>query len=222
MSPQRPERRGSYAKGLAKREEILSSALEVIAREGYGGASVKAIADAVGLSQAGLLHYFDSKEELFTEILRKRDEADALSWRPASGPAPLDEMRDEFLALVRHNRDVPGLVQLFSRLAVDATDAGHPAHGFFLQRSAALREVLGDAVRAGQADGRVSDLIDAETLARMVQALADGMQLQWLVDRDVDMSVPIEALFTLLSPPDGIDGDIDDGGRGQRSGASDA
>ena len=29
-----------------------------------------------GLSQAGLLHYFDSKEELFTEILRKRDEVD--------------------------------------------------------------------------------------------------------------------------------------------------
>ncbi len=211
-------RRGLQPKGVARRQEILDRAIEVFRERGADGTSLRRIAEAIGVSHAALLHYFDSKEELFTEILRKRDEADALSWRPASGPTPLDEMRDEFLALVRHNRDVPGLVQLFSRLAVDATDAGHPAHGFFLQRSAALREVLGDAVRAGQADGRVSDRVDAETLARMVQALADGMQLQWLVDREVDMSVPIEALFTLLSPPDGID----DGGRGQRSGASDA
>ena len=54
--------RGSYAKGVAKREEILERALDVIATEGYDGASVKRIAEAVGLSQAGLLHYFDSKE----------------------------------------------------------------------------------------------------------------------------------------------------------------
>ena len=72
-------RRGSYAKGVAKREEILTRALDVIAREGYRGASVKELADAVGLSQAGLLHYFDSKEELFTEILRKRDELDSVA-----------------------------------------------------------------------------------------------------------------------------------------------
>ncbi|HYP72739.1 MAG TPA: TetR family transcriptional regulator, partial [Microbacterium sp.] len=41
--------RGAYAKGVAKREEILTRALQVIAREGYRGASVKEIAEAVGL-----------------------------------------------------------------------------------------------------------------------------------------------------------------------------
>jgi AcrR family transcriptional regulator len=33
-------RRGSYAKGVAKREEILVAALDVIARNGYQGTSV--------------------------------------------------------------------------------------------------------------------------------------------------------------------------------------
>src|SRR5690606_19486752 len=69
--------RGSYAKGVAKREEILTRALEVIAREGYRRASVKELAESVGLSQAGLLHYFGTKDELFVDILRKRDEVDA-------------------------------------------------------------------------------------------------------------------------------------------------
>jgi AcrR family transcriptional regulator len=75
-------RRGSYAKGVAKREEILTAALDVIARQGYGRASVRELADAVGLSQAGLLHYFSSKEELFAEVLRKRDEVDGAAMGP--------------------------------------------------------------------------------------------------------------------------------------------
>ena len=62
-----------YAKGIAKREEILDTALEVIARSGYARASVRELADAVGLSQAGLLHYFASKEELYAAILLRRD-----------------------------------------------------------------------------------------------------------------------------------------------------
>ena len=82
MADSRKERRGSYAKGVAKREEILERALAVIASEGYRGASVKVLAEAVGLSQAGLLHYFDSKEELFTEIVRKRDEVDMRHYGP--------------------------------------------------------------------------------------------------------------------------------------------
>src|SRR6476659_5560006 len=108
--------RGSYAKGIAKREEILTTALDVIARNGYRRTSVKELADAVGLSQAGLLHYFSSKEELFQEVLRKRDEVDEAVFE-------LDDERpiDAFLGVIRHNRDVPGLVQLYARLSSEAT-----------------------------------------------------------------------------------------------------
>lgn len=193
-------RRGSYAKGLAKREEILTRALEVIAREGYRGASVKEIADAVGLSQAGLLHYFDSKEELFTEILRKRDEIDAGAWG-MRGPDAAEDLRADFLQVVRHNSEVPGLVELFSRLAVDATDPSHPAHTYFLERGAGLRSLFGESLVRAQRDGRITDRIDPEVLTRLVQAIADGMQLQWLLDRDVDMTAPIAALFELIGIP---------------------
>ena len=36
---------GSYAKGIAKREEILTAALDVIARNGYRRTSVRELAD---------------------------------------------------------------------------------------------------------------------------------------------------------------------------------
>ncbi|MFC8680279.1 TetR/AcrR family transcriptional regulator [Microbacterium ureisolvens] len=202
-------RRGSYAKGVAKREEILSRALDVIAREGYRGASVKELADAVGLSQAGLLHYFDSKEELFTEILRKRDERDAagrgldadLRRGPDAGPAgDLPGVREDYLGIIRHNAEVPGLVHLFARLSVDAADPQHPAHQFFLTRGESLRAHFEQAIAAGQAAGAITDRVDAATLARLFQAVADGMQLQWMLEPDVDMAAAVEALFDLLDP----------------------
>lgn len=192
-------RRGSYAKGVAKREEILERALEVIAREGYRGASVKELADAVGLSQAGLLHYFDSKEDLFTEILRKRDEVDVEHFGGVEAMT-LGDVRDGYLKIIRHNSEVPGLVQLFSRMAVDAADPDHPAHRFFINRGTALRETFIEALAAKQQAGELTDRIDPETLARVLQAVSDGLQVQWMLDPTFDMSDTVAALFEALDP----------------------
>ncbi|WP_214467592.1 TetR/AcrR family transcriptional regulator [Microbacterium flavescens] len=201
MAESRRERRGSYAKGVAKREEILERALEVIAREGYRGASIKELADAVGLSQAGLLHYFDSKEELFTAILRKRDEVDTADFVPGDdGRFAGADLREGYLSVIRHNADVPGLVQLFARLSVEATDPDHSAHDYFVSRGETLRDAFASAIAAQQAAGALSDRVDPQTLARIFQAVADGLQVQWMLEPEVDMAGTIDALFTALEP----------------------
>lgn len=203
MADSRRERRGSYAKGVAKREEILQRALDVIAREGYGGASVKELADAVGLSQAGLLHYFDSKEELFTAILRKRDEVDSAGfglYDSDRSVAPGD-LRDGYLGVIRHNADVPGLVQLFARLSVDAADPDHAAHDYFVERGSQLRDAFTAAIAEQQAAGELTSAIEPETLARVFQAVADGLQVQWMLEPEVDMAGTIDALFRALESP---------------------
>lgn len=194
-------RRGSYAKGVAKREEILERALEVIAREGYRGASVKELAEAVGLSQAGLLHYFDSKEELFTEILRKRDELDVDHYGPFDGEqVHLADIRAGLRRIMGHNRDVPGVVQLFSRLSVDGADPQHPAHDYFVARSEKLREGFAALLAQQQAAGELTTAVAPETLARIVQAVADGVQLQWMMDPSFDMADTVDALFEAVAP----------------------
>jgi len=186
-------RRGSYAKGVARREEILESALEVIGRKGYQNASLKQIAEVVGVTPAALLHYFGSKEELFTEVLRKRDEHDGMDPRLAD----LSDPRAGLIEVIRHNTEVPGLVELFSRLAVDAVDPEHPAHPYFLERSERLRE----AVAAGlHVDTAREPVLDPDTMARVLQAVADGLQLQWMIDPSVDMADIVERLIDALAP----------------------
>lgn len=188
--------RGSYAKGVAKREEIIQRALEVIERDGYAATSVKALAEAVGLSQAGLLHYFSSKEELFTEIVRKRDDADYERWSEA---ARYQTVTDVYVEIIAHNAEVPGLVQLFSRLSAEAADPAHAAHDYFLARGERIRE----SIHASAADAAPGSLLhrDPDTYARLLQAVSDGLQLQWLVDPSIDMAHITRILIEELDAP---------------------
>lgn len=185
-------RRGSYAKGIAKREEILTIALDLVAVNGFRRTSIKDIADAVGLTQAGLLHYFDSKDELWVEVLRRRDAIDnAHDWH-ATNPAEL------LAAVVRHNAEVPGLVQMFVNLsAAAATDPEHAAHEYFRERYATTRAEMTRQFREMQEDGRLREDLDVERLTSVLLAASDGMQIQWLYDPSRDMAEHVEFVAQL-------------------------
>ena len=187
-------RRGSYAKGVAKREEILTAALDVIARNGYRRTSVRELADAVGLSQAGLLHYFSSKEELFQEILRKRDEVDMTDFGNDG-----DDRIDGFFALIRHNSEVPGLVQLYAQVSTEACDPEHPAQAFFVERYAQLRGMFGQLVREEQAAGKIDADLDPDRIASLFAAATDGLQTQWMLDPSIDMADHVAYLWHLVT-----------------------
>ncbi len=185
--------RGAYAKGVAKREEILEAALTVVASHGYRRASVREIADAAGLSPAGLLHYFGTKEELFVAILQARDARDA----EVHGGAGLVE---GFLEVVRHNASVPGLVQLYAQLAAEAGDPEHPAHAYFRERTARVEGSSLTSLIAAQAAGEIRADLDPAWIIRSLHALADGLQSAWMLDPDLDMVADIEQFIALLRP----------------------
>ncbi|MFI5694411.1 TetR/AcrR family transcriptional regulator [Kribbella sp. NPDC051586] len=186
--------RGPYAKGVAKREEILRAALEVIARHGYRKTSTRELAAAVGLSEAGLLHYFGSKEKLFEAVLRARDEADQ------ERSAGRDDLIDRLISVVRHNSDVPGLVQLYSTFSAEAGDSEHSAHEFFVERYDRLRDALAEAVRARQSDGTIDAAADPEKIATVLIALSDGLQIQSQFRLGTEAAELMDHVVGLLRP----------------------
>src|SRR3954470_5789796 len=97
--------RGPYAKGVAKREQILDVAIEVFARNGYDKTSFREIARETGLSQAGLLHHFNSKQDLLVEVLRRRDRRDQDRYDAETDHRLTAE---GLIAAVRHNAEEPG------------------------------------------------------------------------------------------------------------------
>lgn len=55
----------------AKRAQILQGAREIFMTEGFDAASMGEIARAAGVSKGTLYVYFESKEKLFTELIRE-------------------------------------------------------------------------------------------------------------------------------------------------------
>lgn len=185
--------RGPYAKGSAKRAEILDVALDVVAERGCRRAYVSEIAQRAGLTQAGLMHHFRSREELYEAVIRVRDEHDQATI--AAEPPGIEG----FLAVIEHNRQVPGLVQLYVEFSAEAAHSDHQSRGFFRDRYAELRGALERDIAFAQAEGRMGEHIDTVAAADLMIAAADGLQLQWLMDDTVDMVARLQELWRTLS-----------------------
>jgi beta-glucosidase len=186
-------RRGPYARGRQSRELILDTALEIIGHKGYNAMSLRDIASAVGMTQAGLLHHFQTKENLLTEVLRRRDVVD----HRISG----DEHFPRGVYIIRHNVEVRGLIQLYVSLQAAAEDVGHPAHAYFRERMATVQANVAADVRERQADGRFDPSIDAGEFAQMFIALSDGLQLQWCIDPSIDLPGLVQRLWERFATP---------------------
>ncbi|MCF3125124.1 TetR/AcrR family transcriptional regulator, partial [Streptomyces arenae] len=167
------------ARSEERRAEILRAAFEVIAERGYRGASLGAVAERVGLTQQGLLHYFPTKEALLVAVLEARDQWDAV---------PRGQWRLDLLtSLVEYNAMRPGIVQTFSALLGESVTDEHPARGFFSGRYEAVRTNFAAVLRAEYGD-RLPSGLTPEAAAPLMTAVMDGLQYQWLLDPEsVDM-----------------------------------
>jgi AcrR family transcriptional regulator len=84
-------------------EGILDRAASLFARHGFEHTSLQAVADAVGLSKAGLLHHFRSKDALHEAVLALAD---------TLGQQVLAEVRELPLGVARDRRAVDALVDV--------------------------------------------------------------------------------------------------------------
>lgn len=184
-------RRG-YAKGRAKRVEILDHAMAMFGEAGYRGASLRVIATRCGISHPGLLHHFPTKESLLLAVLEHRDAVDG-AWLDEGGPTGVGRLR-RLVDLAELNAARRGIVELFSVVAAEATAADHPAHGYFVERyrnSVATTRLAYEQVR-DQGDLRAG--ISPDEAAEQLIALMDGLQIQWLLrDGASDMARVLRA-----------------------------
>jgi AcrR family transcriptional regulator len=169
---------GSYPKGRIRREDIIKAAVVVYGEAGYHGASLREIAKRVGITHAGLLYYFPTKEALLAAVLERRDAQDAQA-RRLSVPPGLQAL-DRLISLAAHNLDHPGFVDLYSRLAAEAVSPDHPAHEYFERHYRLARWYAVESFKVLAERGQLRTDIDAELAGLSLIALMDGLQVQWL------------------------------------------
>lgn len=164
-----------------KRKDILRAAVEVFGTKGSTNGTLADIAEQVGITHAGVLHHFGSKQKLLLEVLEFRDQDDVahLADRHFPGGPAL------FMHLVRTaflNAQRPGIVQVYTVLSAESVTDDHPAKAFFEDRYRTLRGEIDDAFRELCAQEGVTDPDAIDKASAAILAVMDGLQLQWLLE----------------------------------------
>ncbi|MEV1047506.1 TetR/AcrR family transcriptional regulator [Streptomyces sp. NPDC049916] len=188
-TPRSPEAR-------QRQQDILAIAMDTFAARGYNNASLAEIADRVGLTQAGVLHYFRSKAQLLTSVLELRDRAD-IEQLGTDRPQGLDFLHHLVDTALR-NAEREGIVRLYTVLSAESVTDDHPAQDYFRDRYDGLRAFVVDALRE-TCEPAAERAEMTENAANAIIAVMDGLQVQWLLSPgSVDMAASTELVVSSL------------------------
>jgi len=165
------------------REQVLLAAVGVFWKQGYGGTSVQGLVNAMGLHRAHLYDMFGSKEDLFSEVVTTYSKlVFGTTFEPlgGSGDFPPDTpalpklitFLEGFEEALRDPTRVGCLVE--AALVTHGEDLGR-AREACLDHLSRVDAKLGEAVRAGQAQGAVRDDLPAEDLVSILRGAMAGM-----------------------------------------------
>lgn len=160
--------------------------MAVFGENGYANGSLADIAARVGMTHAGVLHHFGSKEQLLVAVLEYRDDADVAELEGQHAPRG-SAFLDHLVSTAELNERRRGIVQAYTVLLGESVTENHPARAFFTSRYQGLRDMvasaLADATKRKPSDPKV------KAGAQAIVAAMDGLQSQWLLDPDaVDMA----------------------------------
>ena len=199
-----PERRGRSPKGALKREAILDAALEVFGEVGLHGASLREIASRVDVSHQSLMHYFPTKNELLMAVLRRRDERLRRHFSDEGGMSI-----GELVSVAKANVRIPGLIELYNMASAEATNEDHPAHEYYAEFYENLIGSMAMYLSRAEERGFLREGWTAKTAAQAILGMMDGLQLQWLYDREnVNVAEAMNLLIStiILVPLSDLDG----------------
>ncbi|WP_314096408.1 TetR/AcrR family transcriptional regulator [Microbacterium foliorum] len=190
-----------YASGRRRRTQIVADAMRLFSHGGYGDTSLSDIAKAVGVSKSTLLHHYPSKELLLRAVLAERDRA----IQDGADGAPPERASDALRVLPEGATvsalDEPGLIEVYAVLSCEAVPSAHPAHDYFAERFERAIDYFAELFRLAQRDGDLSAHRDPEHEAIWLIAMWDGLQYQWLYDREaVDVASQLRAHLADLLP----------------------
>jgi AcrR family transcriptional regulator len=183
------ELKGQAQRGARTRRAIVDAALDVFAVRGFRSSALAEIADKVGLTPAGILYHFGSKEALLVAVIAERDRraGDLITGLSGlDGERGLDSLH-ELLRIAELCEREPGLAALHTVLQVESLEPGSPAHDYFHERTRFVCAAFEGFLVEARARGEVAPDVDCGAKAREMVAFLEGAAVLWLVDRTVSL-----------------------------------
>ena len=171
-----------FAKGEDRRQRILAVAERLLARNGWRSTSLAQIAKEAGVSPAGLLHHFESKEHLLNAVLDARD---------ADDDAHADRSGDLIAELIRvpeRFERAPELVGTYTVLLAENIAPDAPLHDRLHNRYRDAVDIITSIIERGQNSGNYRTDLNAANKAVEILAFINGMEILWLLDPSISLT----------------------------------
>ncbi|MBL8559771.1 MAG: TetR/AcrR family transcriptional regulator [Hyphomonadaceae bacterium] len=167
-------------RGRERRAEILKVARKLFAQHGFRGTSLAMLAEIVGMTDAGLLYHFPSKNRLLLAVLEETDAAQES--RMAGGVDTSDASYiSAWAEFGKVLEDDPVLTALDVLISAEHLQTESDFNEYFRKRYESFRKRLVRSFEAGRAAGVFRKDFDPHTEAVLMLATLDGLRLQWLL-----------------------------------------
>jgi AcrR family transcriptional regulator len=194
LSTARPDTNGNdkpsgprSRKGVETRARLIAAAKEIFERDGFLDARISDIAEKAGLSHGSFYHYFESKEEVFREVVAEMDERLSAPMTnivldPNSPLSPFDRLQEAMLLWLEAYRDearIMGVIEQVSRFDPEV------AASRFERQQVTLEEIA-HSIRSLQRRGLVDERFDPTITAAALGAMTRRFPEAWLVEHVID------------------------------------
>ena len=168
------------ARGEETRRRLLLAAEHVFSAHGYHEASVSRITDRAGVGQGTFYLYFDTKLDVFNELVEDLNHRvrQAMSEGARGATSRLEAEREGFAAFFRFTAEHPALYRVIREAELVSPDA---------LRLHYTRIVEGyiDGLRAAALEGEISD-IDPTVAAWALMGIGEMIGMRWVLWGDAD------------------------------------
>lgn len=182
-----------------RRSEIATAVLQVIARSGVSGASLRSVAQEAGCSTGVIAHYFGDKEALLIGTLREAMQrqgkmiADAVA--ELNGMARLQAVLEAGMTLDSARKAICRIFYHYAGEGMNEPALRQELSNYYVW----WRREVADIIEALQSDGHFAGQ-DITKLARTFVGLAEGLAIQGIFsDNTINADVQRELLAISIS-----------------------
>jgi TetR/AcrR family fatty acid metabolism transcriptional regulator len=182
---------------MAKREDILQAAIEVLAKQGFEDTKIRDIAKAANVADGTIYLYFKNKDELLVELFECVMKRALKIFRKAVDACddPEQKLRCFIHTHLHLVQEEPEMAQIISVVLRQSTAfIKEYKNRLFSDYLTILQEILSAGVAAGLFKANYDSLL----ISRALFGAVDEIALAWLLSRRRDQ-IPLEESSSTLS-----------------------
>jgi len=174
----------------ARRAQLVDVTIELVADRGYAAASLGRIAESAGITKAGVLYHFPSRQALVEAAYQHVLAAVVATVGAAVGAAgPADGVSAYVRSMVGHLRERPRHV----RMLIEAMTSVAP-----LTDSKARWSAVADLLAAARAARGLTEPVDLRSAALLIGGVIDAIVAESLADPAYDAAAAAELLVDVV------------------------